>query len=835
MNGISRFPAFSGRALAITLSLAVMLGSHALAQEATEFPGLGPPGGLQQIHFESGKQQELVLQGPNARGQLVVSGEYDSGQVHDLSDKVTYTVSTAGLIAVDKNGFVTPRADGECDVTATMAGGKTAVVHVRVESFENPLPINFSSEIVPVFTKLGCNTGACHGKSGGQNGFKLSLLGFYPEEDYEWLVKEHRGRRIFPAAPEFSLLLRKPSNKLPHGGGRRLDEEGHEWQLLVRWIEQGMPFGEEDDPVVTGIDVIPAVRDMNSNTEQQLRVLASYSDDSIRDVTRLATYESNDPEMANMALGGRISVFERPGSAAVMIRFQGQVTVFRANIPLGIEVTNLPAEKNYVDKHVFGKLKRLGIPPSELSSDSVFIRRVYLDVIGRLPTAEQARSFLEDRDPAKRDKLVDFLLEHPGYGDYFSNKWVMILRNQRINNNTAVTYRFHDWVRRAFQQNMPYDRFVRNMLVATGDVEIHPPVSWYLQVNTATEQMEDTAQLFLGLRIQCARCHHHPFEQWSQNDYFGFQAFFAQVGLKPSRGGVLNGNVFHKGAVATARNPRTNGDRKPTGLGGEELEIPAYEDPRNQLVDWMVEPGNPFFAKSLVNRYWKHFFGRGIVDPEDDMRVTNPPSNAELLDALAENFVQNGFDLKRLVRDICTSSAYQLSSEPNDYNVTDKQNYSSFYPRRLNAEPLYDAINQVANSAVTFSGMPAGTRAVQLPDSGFTDYFLMVFGKPQAASACECERSDDANLAQSLHLLNSTDIQGKLAAGSGRPALLAADEEKSEEEKVDELYYWAFSRPANESERKLIFEFIERQPNKKQAYEDVLWALFNTKEFLFIR
>ena len=831
----SRLPLFSGRILVTAAIASLMLAVPALGQDAAEFPGLGPRGVLQQIRFESGSQQELVLRGPNSRGQLVVSGDYDSGQAHDLTVEVAYAVSPEGPVDVSKDGFVTPRADGECDVTATTRDGKKAVVHVTVESYSDPLPINFASEIVPVFTKLGCNTGACHGKSGGQNGFKLSLLGFYPDEDYEWLVKEHRGRRIFPAAPEFSLLLTKPANKLPHGGGRRLDEEGHEWQLLVRWIEQGMPYGQEEDPIVTGIEVVPGVRDMNSNTEQQVRVLASYSDGTIRDVTRMATYESNDSEMANAEMDGRISVFERPGSAAVMIRFQGQVTVFRAHIPLGIEVTELPPEKNYVDQHVFGKLKRLGIPPSEMSSDSVFIRRVFLDVIGRLPTAEQARLFVEDKDPAKRDKLVDFLLEHPGYGDYFSNKWVMILRNQRINNNTAVTYRFHDWVRRAFQKNMPYDRFVRNMLVASGDVEIHPPVSWYLQVNTATEQMEDTAQLFLGLRIQCARCHHHPFEQWSQNDYYGFQAFFSQVGLKASRGGVPNGSIFHKGAVATARNPRTNGDRKPTGLGGEELDIPAYEDPRHQLVDWMAEPGNPFFAKSLVNRYWKHFFGHGIVDPEDDMRVTNPPSNPELLDALAGNFIRNGFDLKRLVRDICTSSAYQLSSEPNEYNGSDKQNFSSFYPRRLNAEPLYDAINQVANSTVAFSGMPAGTRAVQLPDSGFTDYFLMVFGKPQAASACECERSDDANLAQSLHLLNSTDIQGKLAAGEGRPALLAADEEKSEEEKVDELYYWAFSRPAKDSEKKLIFEFMEGQPNKKQALEDVLWALFNTKEFLFIR
>ena len=817
----------------VTIFLSALLSAFPLS--AVDFPGLGPPGSLNSIAFEVAQDQGLVLQGPHARGQLVVTGSYSSGQQHDLTRGVQYATTPPGVVRVEAGGFVIPLADGKATITAETSEGKTASVTCQVQRFANPQPINYANEIVPIFTKLGCNSGGCHGKSGGQNGFKLSLLGFYPAEGYEWLVKEHRGRRLFPAAPKYSLLLTKATNALPHGGGRRFERESYEAQLLARWIAQGSPFGDAQDPVVERIEVFPATRTMNRDSQQQIRVLARYSDGSLQDVTRLAKYESNSADMAGSDTGGVISVFDRPGEVAVMIRFQGQVSVFRASIPLGLEVKNLPTPKNYIDRFIFGKLVKLGIPPSDLCDDSTFIRRVFLDIIGRLPKADQARAFINDKDPNKRAKLVDYLLEHPGYGDFFANKWVMILRNQRLNNNTQLTFGFHDWTRRALQQNMPYDQFVRNVLAASGDNEVHPAASWYAQVTSTIEQTEDSAQLFLGLRIQCARCHHHPFEQWSQNDYYGFQAFFSQVGLKVSRGGIPNGSVFHRAQQATAKNPRSNAVLKPTGLGSAPLDIPAYEDPRHALVDWMSRPENPFFSKALVNRYWKHFFGRGLVDPEDDMRITNPPSNPQLLDALAANFIQNKFDLKQLVRDICQSKAYQLSSEPNEFNESDRQNFSSFYPRRMNAEPLYDAINQVANTPVTFSGMPTGTRAVQLPDSGFNDYFLMVFGKPQAASACECERSDDANLAQSLHLLNSTDIQGKLASANGRAALLAADKELTTDQGIDELYFWAFSRPAKTAERELIVKYFEKHPNKKQAFEDLLWALLNTKEFLFIR
>ncbi|MBC8352825.1 MAG: DUF1549 domain-containing protein [Planctomycetes bacterium] len=801
-----------------------------------DFPGLGELGELTAINFE--QAGEPVLRGKNARQQVVVTGKYSSGQLHDMTHRVTYSVDNASVLQVDKAGFVIPLADGEATITAREPSGKETKLKLIVERCTEQLPVNFSNDIVPIFTKLGCNAGGCHGKSDGQNGFKLSLLGFYPKDDYEYLVKEDRGRRIFHADPQYSLLLTKPSNKLPHGGGHRLSPGSYEWQLITSWIEQGTPFGEEDDPTIQRIEVFPKTQSMNPDTKQQVIVVAHYSDGTTRDVTRIATYEPNEAEMAAATTTGLITTSDIPGDVAIMVRFQSRVAVFRANVPLGINFTSLPPERTFVDKHVFAKLQKLGIPPSELCDDTTFIRRVTNDIAGRLPTAEEARAFIANKDANKRTKLIDDLLNSPGYADYFANKWANVLRNKRVNaNDIPYTFGFHTWIRQALQQNMPYDQFVRNVLAASGDPKSHPPSAWFKVVTTSATQMEDTAQLFLGMRIQCARCHHHPFEKWSQNDYYSFEAFFKQVGLKRSKFAINNVNdtVFHRDGVATSRNPRTGDSLKPTGLGGEPLDIPAYEDPRHHLVDWMSATDNPFFARALANRYWKHFFGRGIVDPEDDMRATNPPSNPELLDALAAHFVQSKFDLKDLIRQICGSSTYQLSSEPNEFNGRDRQNFSSFYPRRLNAEPLYDAINQVAGVQARFSGVPVGTRATQLPDNGFNDYFLQVFGKPEAASACECERSADANLAQSLHLLNSTDIQGRLTNGNGRARQLAQDKELTDAEKVTELYYWAYARAPNDEELKFVLSHTETNENKQQAYEDILWAIFNTKEFLFVR
>lgn len=797
-------------------------------------PGLGDPGKLTSLALDGLSPHGLVLRGADARQQLVITGEYATGQKRDLTRKVAYEAAPTGIVQIDATGLVTPVADGDAKITAKTADGISGTASVKVEGFKNQIPINFPNQITPIFTKLGCNSGGCHGKASGQNGFKLSLLGFEPGEDYEYLVKEGRGRRLFPAAPEKSLLLLKATNQMPHGGGQRLDASSHEYRLMRRWIAQGMPYGKSDDPTVARIEIVPERRSMERGSEQQITVIAHYTDGATEDVTRSALYEANDPEMAEATLTGLVKTLDLTGDVAIMARYQGQVGVFRASIPLGVKFDTLPQAKNLVDDAVFKKLQVLGVPPSALSDDSTFLRRTGIDIAGRLPTPEESQAFLADSDPNKRAKWIDSLLDSTAYADYFANKWNAILRNKGGQNRSVrANYAFHSWIRNALYDNLPYNDFVRDVLAASGELGNNPPVVWYSQVKQINEQVEDCAQLFLGLRIQCARCHHHPFEKWSQRDYYGFQAFFARVGRKA--GSLPNEErIFHNRGQATAQNPKTSENLKPTGLGGPALDLTADDDPRHALVDWMESPDNPFFARALVNRYWKHFFGRGIVDPEDDMRVTNPASNPELLDGLAQHFIKHGFDMKDLIRTICNSQVYQLSSEPNDYNRNDKQNFSRYYPKRLNAEVLLDALNQVTNTNTGFGNLPTGTLAVQLPTGDGNSYFLTVFGKPQMESACECERSAEANLAQSLHLLNSSEVQGKLSAGGGRAVSLANDKGRTDEAKLQELYLWVYSRPATPDELAVALAHIEKHKDKKQtAYEDILWALVNTKEFLF--
>lgn len=821
-------------ALAAVVGLA--LSSYAAVLQAAEAaaPGLGDPGKLMALAMDGIGEKGLLLRGADARQQLVVTGQYATGQNRDLTRKVTYEAAPAGIVQIEESGLVTPVADGEAKITAKTADGIAGTAAVKVEGFKDQIPINFPNQIVPIFTKLGCNSGGCHGKASGQNGFKLSLLGFEPGEDFEYLVKEGRGRRMFPAAPEKSLLLLKATNQMPHGGGHRLDAESHEYRLMRRWIAQGMPFGKPDDPTVAKIEVVPATRSMERGGEQQITVIAHYSNGATEDVTRSALYEANDPEMAEATLTGLVKTLDLTGDVAIMARYQGQVDVFRASIPLGVKFENLPAPKNLVDEAVFKKLTLLGVPPSAISDDSTFLRRAGIDIAGRLPSPEETQAFLADADPNKRAKWINSLLDSSAYADYFANKWNAILRNKGGQNKSMrANYSFHSWIRDALYDNKPYNEFVRDVLAASGELGANPPVVWYSQVKQINEQVEDCAQLFLGLRIQCARCHHHPFEKWSQRDYYGFQAFFARVGRK---GGSLPNEerIFHNRGLAQAQNPKTNENLKPTGLGSPPSELTADDDPRHALVDWMQSPDNPFFARALVNRYWKHFFGRGIVDPEDDMRVTNPASNPELLDGLSASFIKSGFDLKELIRTICNSQVYQLASEPNDYNRNDKQNFSRYYPKRLNAEVLLDALNQVTNTNTGFNNLPTGTLAVQLPTGDGNSYFLTVFGKPQMESACECERSAEANLAQSLHLLNSSEVQGKLSAGSGRAVMLTNDKEKTDEAKLRELYLWVYSRAATPDELAVALAHVEKHKDKKQtAYEDILWALVNTKEFLF--
>ncbi|HZE97620.1 MAG TPA: DUF1549 and DUF1553 domain-containing protein [Planctomycetota bacterium] len=815
------------------IAMALLLAAPAAAQEKPEAPA---PASLSiqaagTDDQDAGKAASLT--GPESRLQVVVTATLPGGRLVDWTGAAKYTAAPEGIVTIDETGLVTPLKEGTATVTAA-AGAATASVPVKVEHYVDPPLVNFPNQVTPIFTKLGCNSGGCHGKSGGQNGFRLSLLGFEPGDDYEYLVKESLGRRLFPAAPEHSLLLMKGIASVPHGGGDKLKKDSHEYRLLVRWITQGMPYGKDDAAMVTGISVFPRHRVMAPDGRQQLMVIAHYSDGSAENVTRTARYEPNDKLMASVNESGRVQMLGTPGEVAVMIRYQDRVAVAEATVPLGAEVANLPPVKSIVDDHVFAKLKKLGLPPSPVADDATFLRRVSLDITGRLPAAEVARKFLEDPDPAKREKAIERLLESEAYADFFANKWSAILRNRRDKDTYASgNFAFYQWIRAALDQNQPYDKFVREIVTASGEISDHPAVAWYRQVSKDFEQVEDVAQLFLGVRIQCARCHHHPFEKWSRKDYYGMAAFFSRVGRKEGLSPDEQ-RVFHQRGIAGSKDPKTGAALKPTGLGDQPLDIPAEEDPRLDLANWLTKPTNPFFARTLVNRYWKHFFGRGIVDPEDDMRDTNPASNKELLDGLAKKFVESGYDLKELIRTICRSSTYQLSSLPNAQNASDRQSFSRYYPRRLNAEVLLDSIDQMNGSATTFTGMPAGSRAVQIPDhGGVNSYFLTVFGKPGGASACECERSVDASLAQSLHLLNSPDIHGKMSSGVAKE--LSGDMKRTDTEKVQELYFRAFGRPASEHEMKYAIAHLTKFEAKDRpaAYEDIVWALINTKEFLF--
>jgi hypothetical protein len=828
------------RWLAGSIAFGTLICLTAVPASAAPPKGLGDPGQLTGLRLEpSVDSKGIVLRGRDGRQQLFATGVYSSGQLRDHTRKVQYLAEPADIVEIDATGHMTPLKDGKAIIKA-IGSGQTAELPVEVVGLTNDIPVNFPNQITPIFTKLGCNSGGCHGKASGQNGFKLSLLGFYPEDDHEFLVKEDRGRRIFAPSPGQSLLLTKPVGKSPHGGGKRMDVDSYEFRLISRWIEQGMPYGNAKDPYVVGIKCVPEGRVMDRGADQQITVMAMYSDGSTEDVTRMALYEANDPEMAEVTVTGLVKTLDLAGEVAIMARYQGQVAVFRSTIPLGAEIASKPPVKNLVDEAVLAKLDLLGIPASPVCDDGTFLRRVSVDITGTLPTEAEVAAFLANPDSQKREKVIEQLLDSPAYADYFANKWNMVLRNKKRNNDKlAPTYGFHKWIWSSLYENKPYDQFVREIVTASGNADDNPPVAWYREVDQPNEQVEDVSQLFLGLRIQCARCHHHPFERWSQDDYYGMAAFFSRVGRKNIIGAgpqIRDKRIFSidNQGPAQARNERTGKMLAPTGLGSKPYTVTPDQDPRELLGDWLSDPQNPFFAKALVNRYWKHFFSRGIVEPEDDMRETNPPTNPELLNRLAETFIASKFDLKNLVRTICNSSTYQLSSLPNEYNLKDKQNFSRYYPKRLTAEVLYDAFHQVTSTSQTYNGLPAGTRAIQLPDSSVGPYFLKVFGQPQADTACECERSQEANLAQSLHLLNSSEVQTKIADANGRASKFANDKEHPTEAKIKELYRWVYSREPDAEEMKIALAHLEKhKDNSKLAFEDIVWALINSKEFLF--
>jgi len=702
--------------------------------------------------------------------------------------------------------------------------------------------VTFESDVQPLLTRLGCNSGPCHGKSRGQNGFALSLLGFDSDFDYAALVGEARGRRVFAAAPESSLVLRKASGQVPHGGGKRLEVGGRHFQILRRWIEAGAPRTPADAPHLVRVTAEPATRSLAPQESFKLRVIAEYSDGTRRDVTDAAAYQSNDKTMAAVVEreDGAIQAGPVPGEAAIMARYMNFIAVCAVTIPLPGNVPDAAYEKltrsNDIDDLVWKKLKLLGMLPSPPASDTTFHRRAYLRAIGRLPTPEETRAFLADSSPDKRQRLVDRLLERPEYGDFWANKWADLLRPNPYRAGIKAVWNLDAWLRGAFRRNMPYDTFVRELLTARGSTWHNGATVIFRDRPDTVEIGASVSQLFLGVRLECAKCHHHPFEVWSQDDFYGFASFFSRVGHKgaglspPISGGEEM--IFTKRS-GQLNHGRTGEPVSPKILGGAPLTLGPEQDPREVLVEWMTASDNPYFAKVMANRVWAELMGQGLVDPVDDMRATNPASNEPLLEYLAHDFRQQGYDIKKLIRRIMTSSVFGLSSTPSDRNVADVRNFSRYYRQRLRAEILLDAVNDILGVEEEFAAMPAGSRATQLWTYRASSFFLDTFGRPDPNQDPPCERTSESTAPQILHLMNSPALNRKLLLDSARPAKLAAGD-ASNEKIVEEAYLLVYSRLPTDDEKQAALEFLTKGDQRRRAVEDLFWALLNTPEFLFL-
>lgn len=754
----------------------------------------------------------------------------------DVTRDATYASSNAAVAAVDAKGYIWPTGDGSATIKITR-GASTLEIPVTVKGFGTQgRGVDFRTEVMPLLSKHGCNAGGCHGKASGQNGFKLSLFGFDTQFDYEAIAKEARGRRLFAGNPDASLFLLKGAGKVPHGGGKRLPVESADYQVVRRWIAAGAPASAPDVPKVTKLRVLPTDAVLKPDQLQQLAVVAEYSDGSTRDVTRQAEFFSNLDVVAAVESDALVRAGKESGEAAIMARHMGFVAVFTAIRPHGPTLTEIPEFKpiNKVDEFALAKWKKLGLKPSPTCDDGTFVRRVTIDLCGRLPTAAEVKAFTDDKTADKRAKLIDKLLDSGDYPAYFAMKWGSVLRNSPLAGADQASVAFHNWIKDQLARNVPYDQFTRGVVAAAGEWQDAPAINWLWQ--NRDDQLHqvtaDVAQVFLGTRLQCAKCHHHPYERWGQADYYGLAGFFTRLGRK----NFGQPPPYYASATPTTgeRDPTTGKTPEPKFLDGPLGKFTQDEDPRHALVDWMTKADNPFFAKALVNRYWGHFLGRGLVSEADDLRETNPPSNPELLEWLAKDFVARKYDAKHVIRTILNSRVYQLSSEPTEFNKNDRQNFARYYARRMPAEVFLDAVNSACGVKGGFSGSGVSTnaRAVDLPHEGFGSYFLDTFDRPKRVTVCECERSTAATLGQVLLLANSDEIENKIADGSGRVAKLLKDK-TSTDDIISQLYLTALGRTPTATERKRLTDYIDSAKDRQKAAEDVLWAILNTREFMF--
>jgi hypothetical protein len=701
-----------------------------------------------------------------------------------------------------------------------------------------PRAVSFRHEVEPILTRAGCNAGACHGTPSGKNGFRLSLRGYDPALDIFTLTREVHARRLDLLAPPASLLLRKATAQAPHEGGQRLTPGDTQYNLLLRWIAEGARDDSASAPPLTHLEISPPHDILDEPaTTRQLRVLAHFGDGSRRDVTHLTRFGVNDDTIAIVLPDGQVEK-RKAGEAAVTAEYLGQMAtarlLFRDAKP-GF-VWHTPPEHNYIDHHVFAKLRLLRLQPSPLCSDSEFLRRVFLDVIGKLPTPDEVRCFLGSDDPNKRQRVIDELLERPEFADWWALKWADRLGcNQRFVGKIGA-HLYHEWIRQAMLANMPDDELARIIVTGRGGNYSNPPAGFYRRLRDPQARAEEVAQLFLGVRIGCARCHNHPGERWTQDDYYGFAAFFARVRY---RNGPFFVQIYDKEeTVYEARQgevvqPRTRQTMPPRFLGGAVASLRPAGDRREVLARWLTTPHNPFFARNASNRIWYHLFGQGIVEPVDDFRGSNPPCNEELLDALAADYARHNFDRKYLIRTIVSSRTYQLSATPTEDNAEDSRYFSHARVRLLQAEQLLDAIASAAGAAVKFPAIPLGTSAAALPDGEYKHPFLEAFGRPARAMVCECERDTDTNLGQALHLVGGRTVHALLHDPAGLAARLAASS-LPDDKMIEELFLASLSRVPSAEERGLLIDKLRKSGTDRcRILEDILWALVNHKEFLF--
>lgn len=780
-----------------------------------------------------------TLHGPAARQQILAIGKVDGLQV-DLTRRVKWQSETPEVVAVSAEGVARAKGDGEARISATL-GERTARLTLQVSGTTEPDRPTFERDVMPLLSRAGCNAGACHGKARGQNGFQLSILAFDADSDFAAIALEARGRRVFPAAPEQSLLLLKGTAKLSHGGGRRLDPDSEAMATVVRWIELGMPRTPREAPRLDRISVVPSDRLMPPGSDQQLAVTAHFSDGSAQDVTHLSAFQSNESGIVEVAANGLLKAGPIPGEAAITARFRDKFATSEVTIPLPGEVSGslyaaLP-RTNFIDEHVWTKLKRLGILPSEPAGDATYLRRVSLDIIGRQPSPDEVRAFLADPSPEKRPMLVDRLLQRPEYADVWANKWLDLLRPNPYRVGIKAVFNLDAWVRDAFRRNMPYDQFVREIVTAQGSTFHNGAATIFRDRRDPDEIAPMMSQLFLGIRLDCAKCHHHPFEAWGQEDFYGFAAYFARIGRKGTGlSPPISGSeeIMFTAKEGVVKHPLSGEVLPPKPLFGKAREANDPDsDPREALADWMTSSENPYLAEVIVNRVWADLMGRGIVEPVDDLRATNPASNPPLLKALADDFRQHKYDLKHLIRTIVSSTVYGLSSEPNERNSADTRNYSRHYRQRLRAEVMLDAIADITQVANSFQGVPANSRAVAIWTHRTPSLFLDTFGRPDPNQDPPCERTPDTSVTQALHLMNSPELHRKITSDEGRAAKLAATG-KNPAEIVEELYLLVYNRLPTDEEKAIGQEFFAQEKVKpRQATEDLLWALINSAEFVF--